>query len=95
MIVDCMIKQKEDNILVSDLTPKPKIKKLNIQIITPKGRIINTTYVFNKLNVYGENTLGIMEFGYYIFKIHNVEKLVFCDINFPLKKMYQNTRKYN
>jgi hypothetical protein len=95
MIVDCIIEKKGDYILVTDLTYKPKIKKLNIQIITPKGRIINTTYTFNKLNVYGEDALGIIEFGDYIFKIYNVEKLVFCDRNFSLKKIYQNTRKYN
>lgn len=88
MIIDYTLKQEKGYILACDLTHNPKIKKLNIQIITPKGRIINTVYIFKKLNIYGEAVLGTMEYGDYTFKVHNIEKLVLCNRNFPLRKMY-------
>lgn len=88
MIVDYTIEQKGDYIIVTDLTYKPKIKKLNIQIVTPSGKIINTTYAFRKINIYGESVLGLLEYGNYAFKVHNIEKLFLCSSNFPLKRMY-------
>ena len=94
MIIDCIIEQKEKYIQATDLTYKPDVKELNIQIITPKGRIINTTYEFKKLNIYKEDVLGVLEYGDYKFKIYNIEKIVFCDDNFPLSKLYISYKKY-
>ena len=88
MIIDCTIEQVKDYILITDLTYKPKIKNLNIQIFTPRGKIINTTYTFKKVNVFSEEVLGVLEYGIYLFKINEVEKSIFCQNNFPLRKRW-------
>ena len=76
MIIDYIIEQAGDFILLTDLTYKPKIKKLNIQIITPSGKIINTTYSFRKINVFGKIALGVLENGFYVFNVGGVIKAV-------------------
>ncbi len=76
MIIDYIIEQAGDFILLTDLTYKPKIKKLNIQIITPSGKIINTTYSFRKINVFGKIALGVLENGFYVFNVGGIIKVI-------------------
>lgn len=76
MIIDYKIEQTEEYILVIDLTYKPKIKSLNIQITTPKNRVIDIIYYFKKVNIFGKNALGNFEKGNYIFSIGGIVKTV-------------------
>ena len=94
MIIDCIIKEEKDCILVLDTTHKPKVKTLNIQVITPNGKIINTKYKFKKINIYSEKSLGDLEYGIYTFNIGDTIKYVDCKNPFPLKKLYVNWKRY-
>lgn len=81
MIIDCTIEQIDDYMIITDLTNKPKIKNLNIQVFTPNGRVINTKYVFKKVNIFNEDVLGKLDKGKYIFNIGGMQKV----INFATK----------
>ena len=76
MIIDYTIEQSGDFIIATDFTHKPKIKKLNIQIISPSNKIINTTYYFRKINIFSKDILGVLENGIYVFNIGGVIKVI-------------------
>ena len=83
MVIDYTIKTNNTFIILTDLTYKPKVKKLNIQVITPSGKIINTYYLFQKVNIFGENILGNFEKGVYMFNIGGLVKVI--DFGLELK----------
>ena len=91
MIIDCTIQQLGDYILITDLTHKPEINKINIQIFTPRGKIVNSPYSFRKINVFGKKILGTLENGDYIFNINGILKIVNfkCDVELTeIEKAY-------
>jgi len=95
MVIDCTIEQVGEYILVIDLTHKPKIDKINIQIFTPSGKIINSTYSFKKANVFGKERLGDLENGDYIFNVNGILKVINFKCNTELteaEKAYFRSR---
>lgn len=95
MIIDCIIEQVGDYVLLTDLTYKPKVGKLNIQIFTPNGKIINSNYAFKKVNLFGKNILGDLENGIYIFNINGIIKAINfkCEIELTeVEKAYFRSR---
>jgi|688.fasta_scaffold1606966_1 hypothetical protein len=94
MVIDYIIKEEQKYILLLDTTHKPKVKTINIQVITPSNKIINTEYSFKKANVYSEETLGGLEYGRYSFNICGVIKYIDCINTFPLKKIYVDWKRY-
>ena len=76
MDIDYTIEQVDDFIIATDFTHKPKIKKLNIQIISPSNKIINTTYYFRKINIFRKDILGVLENGIYVFNIGGAIKVI-------------------